>query len=306
VISATGALPELTAGTAVRHWVFPPLLLAAGVAAGVAYLAGVRRVRARGDRWPVVRTATFLLPGLGGFLLTSMSALGAYHGRLFWAYALRLGLLATVVPGFLAAGRPVTLWRAATGRHSALGAALWRWLGSPLVAPLVVPLLFTAVVFTPLLGATLRHDLLDQVVQLVVLVIAVAVLLPVVGDGAASSSLSIGVGVMVGILELIIDAIPGLLVRLRPEVLAGSYWGAVHRSWGPSAIRDQHLAGEVLWILAELIDVPFLAILAVRWVQADAREAAAVDRTLDQAEADGETLLQPWWLTEGRDPRRRH
>jgi putative copper resistance protein D len=111
---------------------------------------------------------------------------------------------------------------------------------------------------------------------------------------------------MVGILELIIDAIPGLLVRLRPEVLAGSYWGAVHRSWGPSAIRDQHLAGEVLWILAELIDVPFLAILAVRWVQADAREAAAVDRTLDQAEADGETLLQPWWLTEGRDPRRRH
>jgi len=162
------------------------------------------------------------------------------------------------------------------------------------------------VVFTPLLGATLRHDLLDQVVQLVVLVLAVAVLLPVVGDGAPSSSLSIGVGVMVGILELIIDAIPGLLVRLRPDVLAGSYWGTIHRGWGPSPIRDQHLAGEVLWILAELIDVPFLAILAVRWVRADAREAAAVDRKLDAAQTGGDELMQPWWLTEGRDPRRRH
>jgi putative copper resistance protein D len=306
VITATGALPALTAGTAARHWVFEPVLVGAAVLAAAGYLAGVHRVRTRGGRWPVARTATFLVAGLGGFVVTSMSVLGAYHGRLFWAYALRLGLLATVVPGLLAAGRPATLLRTAAGpRQSRFGASVWQTLSSPLVAPLVVPLMFTAVVFTPLLGATLRHDLLDQVVQLIVLVIGVAVLLPVVGDGVPSSSMSIGIGVLVGIVELIIDAIPGLLVRLRPEELASTYWGPIHRGWGPSPIRDQHLAGEVLWILAELIDVPFLAILAVRWVQADAREAAVIDRTLDEADAGGDQMMAPWWLSEGGDPRRR-
>ena len=306
MIARVEALPALTLGVAPRHWVFEPVLVVAVLMAGAAYLVGVHRVRTRGEQWPVARTATFLVAGLGGFVVTSMSVLGAYHGRLFWAYALRLGLLTTVVPALLAAGRPGTLLRAATRpRRTAFGGAVWRGVESPLVAPLVVPLLFAWVLFTPVLGATLRHDLLDQAVTLLVLIISVVVLLPLVGDGAPATSLSIGVGVMVGILELIIDAIPGLLVRLRTDLLAGDYWGTIHRPWGPPAIRDQHIAGQVLWILADLIDLPFLAILAVRWVRADAREAAVIDRTLDEATTGGEELLTPWWLTEQRPGQRR-
>lgn len=299
------ALPPLTGGTVARHWAVEPVLVVAVLLAGAAYLMGVRAVRRRGERWPVIPVVVFLVGGLGGVVVTTMGVLDAYHGRLFWAYCLRLGLLTTVVPGLLAAGRPVTLLRAVAGPRlrprldAVLDGRLWQSLGSPLVAPVVVPILVACVLFTPVFGATLRHDALDQVVMLVVVCAATLVMLPVFGEGTEASSLSIGVGVLVGIGELVLDALPGLGVRLRGDLLAGSYWSAVPRGWGPSVTRDQHLGGNILWILAELVDLPFLGVLAIRWVRADAREAAVIDRRLDRTVGgQGPELQVPWWVTE--------
>jgi putative copper resistance protein D len=298
------ALPPLTGSAAWSHWRFEPVLVVAGLVAALGYLAGVRAVRRRGERWSVLATVVFLA-GLGGLAATTMGVLDAYHGRLFWAYCLRLGLLTTVVPALLAAGRPVSLLRAAVGPgrggrlDGLFDGPIWQGLDSPLLAPVVVPILCAAVLFTPALAATLRHDLLDQVVMLVVVGAAVLVMLPLFGEGNESSSLSLGIGALVGIGELVLDAVPGLVVRLRGDLLAGSYWAGVPRPWGPTAIRDQHIGGNTLWILAELVDLPFLAVLAVRWIRADAREAAAIDRRLDQAaDVAGPELQEPWWLTE--------
>jgi putative copper resistance protein D len=289
-------------------WRFEPVLVVAVVLGAVGYLAVVRGARRRGRRVPVLAVVTFLIGGLGGLVVTSMGVLDAYHGRLFWAYCLRLGLLTTVVPALLAAGRPISLLRLAAGprMRSRLDALLdgpvWRGMGSPLIAPVVVPILSAAVLFSPVLDATLRHDILDQLVMLAVVLAAAVVMLPLFGEGTETSSLSIGVGVLVGIGELVLDALPGLAVRMRGDLLAGSYWAAVPRHWGPAAMRDQHLGGNILWILAELIDLPFLAVLAVRWIRADAREAAVIDRRLDRATpaspAAGPELLTPWWITE--------
>jgi putative copper resistance protein D len=281
------------------------VLLAAVLLAGTAYLLGVRAARRRGERWSVIPTVLFLVGGLGSVVVTTMGVLDAYHGRLFWAYCLRLGLLATVVPGLLAAGRPVTLLRAAAGPRwgprvdAVLDGRVWQSLGSPLIAPVVVPMIVAGVLFSPLFGATLRHDALDQGVMLAVVCATTLVMLPVVGEGTETTSLSIGVGVLVGIGELVLDALPGLAVRLRGDLLAGSYWSAVPRTWGPGVARDQHLGGNILWILAELVDLPFLAVLAFRWVRADAREAAVIDRRLDQAATASRPVLEtPWWVTE--------
>jgi len=298
------ALPPLTGAGAWTHWRFEPLLVVAVLLVGVGYVAGVRALRRRGERWSALPTV-LLVVGLAGLVVTSMGVLDAYSGRLFWAYCLRLGLLTTVVPALLAAGRPVSLLRAAAGPglrsrlDAVLDGPLWQAMGSPLIAPVVVPILCAAVLFTPVLEATLRHDALDQLVMLAVVGATVLVMLPLFGEGTETSSLSIGVGVLVGIGELFLDALPGLAVRLRGDLLAGSYWTTVPRSWGPTAVRDQHIGGNTLWILAELVDLPFLAVLAVRWIRADAREAAAIDRRLDQAaDARGSELQEPWWLTE--------
>jgi putative copper resistance protein D len=41
----------------------------------------------------------------------------------------------------------------------------------------------------------------------------------------------------------------------------------------------------VLWVVAEIVDLPFLALLVLQWIRADEREARALDARLDaQAE----------------------
>ncbi|MGF7239358.1 MAG: cytochrome c oxidase assembly protein, partial [Frankia sp.] len=88
-------------------------------------------------------------------------------------------------------------------------------------------------------------------------------------------------GLFLGFLELLLDAIPGILVRLRNDLLAPGYYGVLHRPWGPSPMSDQRFGGAILWFVAEIIDLPFLVLLVSRWIRVDAQEAARVDRELD-------------------------
>ena len=72
------------------------------------YLAGVRRMHARGHRWPVARTASWL----GGLLLlAAVTNLGVarYAYVLFSAHMAQHMVLSMLVPILLVGGAPVTL-----------------------------------------------------------------------------------------------------------------------------------------------------------------------------------------------------
>jgi putative copper resistance protein D len=122
-----------------------------------------------------------------------------------------------------------------------------------------------------------------------------------------------------GVLELLLDAAPGIFVRLRHGLLAPDYYASVHRTWGPSPLNDQHVGGTILWTVAEVVDLPFLVLLVRRWIKVDAQEAARVDRELDalalaqpaltgSPSADSESAgavaaqdaerTRPWWETD--------
>ena len=60
-------------------------------------------------------------------------------------------------------------------------------------------------------------------------------------------------------------------------------------------------AGSDPWVVAELLDLPFLLIVATRWIKVDAREAARIDADLDARRpavgGGGEPAQdRPWWL----------
>jgi hypothetical protein len=79
----------------------------------------------------------------------------------------------------------------------------------------------------------------------------------------------------------LLDAIPGIVLRLQTHQASTFFAARQVHSWSPRWLHDQQLAGGVLWTVAEVLDLPFLVVLFLRWYRTDVREAGAVDAVLD-------------------------
>lgn len=289
--------PAPTLGGALTAWTPDAggLLLAGGLAVG--YALGSRH-----DRRPA-RTACWA-GGLGVLLLASCGWTGAYAHTLLWAFTLQVVVLLLVVPVLLAYGRPLELLP--DGVHRVLAR-----LADPLVGPLLVPVLLAVVFFTPVLRWSLADPAVLAALQLTLVATGLLLAVGVVGDEEGpATSLAVGAAVAVGFGELLLDAIPGIVLRLRTHVLDAGYWQGLHRPYGGTQLIDQQHAGAVLWFVAEAVDLPFLVILVRRWIRTDEREAARVDAALDAeyaarpvspvevADPDAPELVRPWWETD--------
>ncbi len=297
------AAPTLSAAWTV--WRFDPLVASILTLAAVTYLYGVAAVRRRGRSWPVSRTVAFLAFGLGGAAVTGLGWPAVYARVLFSVYALRLVLLLMVVPLLVALGRPVEL--AMTALREGGAARLRRALDSrparlftvPVISPLLLAVLPFAVFFTGWYPATLRHPVLGSLTDVLLLVAGLAVLVPLWEAGTIAAHVPYALALLFGFMELLADAVPGIVIRLDTHVLAAA---ELTRTWGPSLLHDQQLGGDLLWCIGEAIDVPFLALLAIQWYRSDARQAAQVDELLDTAPAGGPSdgdpdrdETRPWW-----------
>ena len=292
------------------------LVLVALLAFG--YLAAVRAVVHTGHHWPARRTMSWLLLGVGALAVTTLGWVGAYTHTLLWVHVLQIVLLLLVVPALLALGRPTllvrTLQEARAGpprERRAAASRLLAALANPLVAPALVPIALGVVVFTAVLPVTLGAAGWNDVAEVLILGIGLLIALPLAGVGAAAPS-AVALATFVGFLELLLDAIPGFALRLRNDLLAPVWAESAHRSWGPTPLQDQRLGGAILWALAEILDLPFLALLVMQWIRADEREAAVTDAALDAAtlvappkhqlgpDSNPPGTERPWWEQDAR------
>lgn len=304
--------PGPSLGGVLTAWRFDPVGVGLALTLGVPYLLALARLSRRRDRWSPSRTASYLVGGVGTVLVATTGWVGVYAPVLFWAFVVQVLVLLVVAPVFLAAGRPLVLAHrtlppgASRGLLRVAGSPPLRLVESPLVAPLLVPVVLGAVFFTGLLSAGLRSAVVLAAVQVGLLAIGFLLALGLTGDGLSeSNSGAIAAGLFVGFLELLLDAVPGIAVRLRTHLLAPAYFTALHRPWGPSLLAAQQRGGAVLWFVAEFADLPFLGILVRRWIRADQRETARVDAALDaegppvidsaEAAERGPDRFAPWW-----------
>ncbi len=93
---------------------------------------------------------------------------------------------------------------------------------------------------------------------------------------------------LLAFVELVIDSIQGILMRLNDTVIDGITTVA-GTGWWPNPLHDQHLAGDLLWFIAEAADVPVLILLLLRWARRDRAEAADFDALTD---AEHDALVQ--------------
>ena len=246
------------------------------------------RLHQKGEHWSGWLVAAYFGLGIGSFLVVNLGFLGAYSHDLRWAFSTRTALLLFVVPAFLALGRPITLARRAlggkgVGRLDAFMASRpIQILGNAVIAPLVTVAIFS-IFMTPLAGI-LRTSVIGRgAITVIIPLIGLLLVLPLIEYSAHRTAFFVTVEFLLAFVELVIDAIPGIVIRITGTVLdgVGAIAGA-HPVWFPSPLRDQQLSGDLLWFIAEIADVPVLIILFVRWSRVDRKEAKSYDDLSDE------------------------
>jgi putative membrane protein len=310
------ALPSPTISALATQWTMQPLALVAAIAAAAWYAGSVRRLVGAGGNWPIRRSVLFGA-GLALLVWASCGFLQSYASSLYWVWTTQTLALFLVVPGVILLGQPIQLARHQSGRAGAVERFLrsrpGRILGNPLVGPALVPLLSVVLFFGPVPGWAVAAPAFGWILHLVLVGVGGLILLPLFGLDRDPSSLAVGLTLAIGSFELVLDAIPGIALRLHTSLVTSYFDHRTARSWAPSAIHDQHVAGAILWCISEVIDLPFMLIVYRRWLRADARDAAVIDAVLDAEriarsglDETGEAASRadaPWWLT---DPAMQH
>jgi cytochrome c oxidase assembly factor CtaG len=85
--------------------------------------------------------------------------------------------------------------------------------------------------------------------------------------------------------EVIGDAFFGLAVIADQNLIGAAWYHALARPWGPSLQSDQIIGGGALWILGDLVGLPFLAAQLIQLMREDESDAARIDADLDARDA---------------------
>ena len=277
-------MEALSLRTMVEPAVEPATLLLVATAATL-YGIGVRRLAARGRRWPV-RRSTAYAAGLVALLVATQSGLARYDTVLFSAHMVQHLVLGMVAPLLLALGAPVTLALQASSppRQRALLRLLHSRPAAVLTHPVVGWVVFGGTLFvlylTPLFELSLRNDTVHAAVHVHFLAAGSLFLWPLVGLDPVRWRLPDGARLGSVLLAVPFHAFLGLALLSAGEPLAGGFYADVARSWGPSVLADQRTAAGILWGTGDLLALVAAAAIFSRWSARDEREAARHDRRL--------------------------
>lgn len=283
--------PELTVARALSSWTLDPWALGLIVVLGAAYLAGVRTVRRRGERWPVGRVVLFCGLGLGFGVIATMSFIAVYYPVLFYIRSVQTVLVLLVLPLFLALGRPLSLIGAVSpkaGRRLGriIGSRVARVITFPPITTFVLVLTPFLVYFTPWYSAGLTSGLVAQLTRVALFVPGFVFFWTLLRVDPVPRAYPYVVTLWITAAEVVGDAVLGIAVIASTSLLAGSYYHALARPWGPTLATSQVLGGGVLWILGDIVGLPFLAAQLIQMMREDEAEARVMDAELDAREAE--------------------
>jgi len=282
--------PELTVARAFSSWTVDPWALAVIVVLGAAYLAGVRTVRRRGERWPAGRAVLFCGLGLGFGVIATMSFVAVYYPVLFYIRAVQTVLVLLVVPLFLALGRPISLIGAVSPRAGErlgriIGCRVARLVTFPPVTTFVLVLMPFLVYFTPWYAAGFSSGAVAQLTRVAFLVPGFVFFWTLLRVDPVPRAYPYVVTLWITAAEVVGDAVLGIAVIASTSLLAGSYYHALARPWGPTLATSQVLGGGVLWILGDIVGIPFLAAQLIQMMHEDEADARVIDAELDAQDA---------------------
>jgi putative copper resistance protein D len=294
--------PEPTLTRWLTTWQ-PDLLWLVLVALGaVLYTEGVRRLRRRGDRWPLPRTVTWCV-GLAILVWVTCGAPAAYGRVLFSAHMVGHMTLSMAAPLFLVLGAPVTLLlRAVRPRGdgsrgprewtlAALDSTPARVLGHPVVVASFFAGSLVLFYFSPLFELALTTHVGHELMHLHFLFAGCLLAWLMIGIDPGPRRPAPPLRLLILFVTMAFHAFFGIALIGSKTVLAEQYWVSAGRTWGRSLLADQAYGGGIAWGLGELPTLALAVILAVQWARSDTREARRRDRAADR---DGDAELDAY------------
>jgi cytochrome c oxidase assembly factor CtaG len=283
-------LPRFELSRIVTEWGVDPFLTVLTVWVAGAYLLGVWMLRSRGDHWPVGRTVSFVLVGMGAFYVATSSGLAAYDTTLLSVHMVQHMVLSMLVPLALALGAPVTLALRVLppGPRRWLLAVLHSRVARVLSFP---PLAFALFVLSPWVlyfsswyDASLRSAFVHEMMHVHLVLVGSLFLWPLVGVDPVPGRVSYPFRMLLLILTLPFHAFLGVTIMNQQNLIAGEWYTALTLPWLPDPHDDQHLAGGILWGTGDVVGIVFFMALFAQWVRSSMREAEREDRRLDRLE----------------------
>jgi cytochrome c oxidase assembly factor CtaG len=288
-------LPRFTVGRIFTDWGIDPVPFVLAVWVAGVYLVGVAVLRRRGDHWPIGRTVSFVVLGMGAFVFATASGLARYDTTLLSVHMVQHMILSMVVPLSLALGAPITL------ALRTLPGGPRRWLLAVLhsrvarvlsFAPLAFLLYITspwALYYTSWYDASLSSAYVHEMMHIHLVAVGALFFWPLMGIDPLPGRVGYPFRVLLVVMTLPFHAFLGVTIMGQTRLIGEEHYLALREgpmgAWLPPALEDQHVAGGILWASGDLIGLVFFAVLFVQWVRSSQKEAAREDRRLDLLEA---------------------
>ena len=294
ILTGSPLPPELTLERWFTSYKLDLVWLVIVVFATTLYLYGVRRLKKRGDEWPIGRTISWLL-GMALLLWITNGPLNVYEQYLFSVHMLAHMILTMGVPVFLVPGAPVTLlMRAAEARKDdSMGLREWvLWAVHTPWAKLVANPIFAAInfaaslvifYFTPLFAWSTRDHLGHQWMIVHFLITGYLFVQSVIGVDPGPARIPPLLKLMLLIGTLAFHAFFGLSLMSGDGLLLADWYGAMGRTWGEDPLTDQQTGGAIAWGIGEMPAAVLTIIVSIQWFRSDVRDAKRLDRASDRS-----------------------
>ena len=312
-VAAHGPVPTEppTVANLLFGWSFEPLITLGLVGAAVAWSVAVRRVNAAHPATPVPRARSIAFAGgLIAIAFALMSGIEQYDTALFSIHMVQHVLLILVAAPLIALAAPVTLLlrvsRPDARRRWILPVLHSRALKA-LAHPVVAWALFVAVMwgshFSPLFNVALENPWVHDLEHVLFLVTALLFWWPAVGLDPTPWRMPHAARGLYVFLQMPQNTFLAVVILYASAPLYPHY-ATLNRSWGPSPLVDQQMAGGIMWIAGDLLFIAAIGAIIAAWMRFEDRTAAQADRRVDAERAALRTreTRHAEQLAEGKEP----
>jgi cytochrome c oxidase assembly factor CtaG len=265
-------------------WSFDPTIVLPLVLAGAAYLWAVRSVDAAHPNTPVPRRRIVAwIAGLIVIEIALQSPIEAYDTTLFSDHMVQHVLLTIVAAPLLALGAPITLLlrfaRPETRKRwilPVLHSRVTRVISFPVVTWILFAGYMWLAHFSPLFEWSLENPAVHQLGHVGFLGTALLFWWPAVAADPSPWRMRHPTRLVYMFLQMPQNTFLGLTLYSATVPLY-PYYVNLARSWGPSVIDDQQIAGGIMWITGDVVFMTAIMLILRGLLKNEERTAKAND-----------------------------